>query len=229
MTTLNWKPVLPPVPVTLQGRYVSLEPLDAARHADALWQAVRGHDHVWKYLPDGPYATESDFREAIAKKQRAEGFVFFAVIPACADAQTSSGNAAGYASFMRIDAANGVVEVGNILYAPALQQTRAATEAMYRMARHVFDDLGYRRYEWKCNALNEPSRRAALRYGFTFEGVFRQHAVVKGVNRDTAWFSMLDSEWPARKQAFETWLEPANFDSDGRQRRTLTDFLNKNG
>ena len=129
--------------------------------------------------------------------------------------------AVGYASLMRIDAKNRVVEVGNILYGPRLQKTRAATEAMYLMARYVFEDLHYRRYEWKCNALNEPSRRAAERYGFVFEGLFRQHMLIKGQNRDTTWFSMLDSEWPARKAAFERWLDPANFDSDGRQKNSL--------
>ncbi len=125
---------------------------------------------------------------------------------------------------MRIEPAHGVIEVGNILLLPALQRTTAAAEAMYLMARHVFEDLGYRRYEWKCNALNEPSRRAALRLGFTFEGIFRQHMVIKGKNRDTAWFAMLDNEWAARKKAFEAWLEPANFDSEGRQFRSLESF-----
>src|SRR5437667_2452917 len=123
---------------------------------------------------------------------------------------------------MRSDPENGVIEVGNLLLAPSLQRTRGATEAMYLMARHVFEDLGYRRYEWKCNALNEPSRRAALRLGFTFEGIFRQHMIIKGRNRDTAWFSMLDSEWPARKAAFERRLDPANFDAAGRQKTSLS-------
>jgi RimJ/RimL family protein N-acetyltransferase len=141
--------------------------------------------------------------------------VFLAIVP------KSGGKAQGYASYMRMDPANGVIEVGNILMSPTLQRTSAATEAMYLMARHVFEDLGYRRYEWKCNANNAPSRRAALRYGFTFEGIFRQHMIVKGRNRDTAWFSMLDSEWPARKAAFEAWLDPANFDAESRQRRSL--------
>ncbi len=122
---------------------------------------------------------------------------------------------------MRMEPAQGVVEVGNILLTPSLQRTTEATEAMYLMAAHVFDQLGYRRYEWKCNAKNEPSRRAALRLGFTFEGIFRQHMVVKGENRDTAWFSMLDHEWPARKRAFEAWLDQTNFDGEGRQRQRL--------
>jgi RimJ/RimL family protein N-acetyltransferase len=192
-----------------------LEPLDAERHAADLWQAVHGHDEVWTYLADGPYGIEADLRRALQEKQAGASAVFFAIVP------QNTGHAAGYASYMRMDPANGVIEVGNILLSPSLQRTIAATEAMYLMARHVFEDLGYRRYEWKCNASNAPSRRAALRLGFTFEGIFRQHMIVKSQNRDTAWFSMLDSEWPARKAAFEAWLDPTNFDSDGRQRKSL--------
>ena len=212
---MGWNGALPPAPVTLRGRYATLEPLDATRHSAALWQAVEGHDQLWAWLAEGPFATEAGFRAAVEKKQTAPGFRFLAIVPA------ATGQAAGWASLMRADPQNGVVEVGNILYSPALKRTREATEAMYLMARHVFEDLGYRRYEWKCNALNEPSRRAATRLGFTFEGIFRQHMVVNGRNRDTAWFSMLDSEWPARKRAFEAWLAPENFDDAGRQRRSL--------
>jgi RimJ/RimL family protein N-acetyltransferase len=213
---LHWKPVAAPVPTTLCGRSVTLEPLSAERHSAALWEAVRGHNEIWAWLADGPYSAESDLREALAQKQAGTAAVFFAIVPVASDL------AAGYASYMRIDPAQGVVEVGNILLSPALQRTTAATEAMYLMARHIFEDLGYRRYEWKCNALNEPSRRAALRYGFTYEGIFRQHMVIKGQNRDTAWFSMLDHEWPARKRAFEAWLDPANFDAAGQQRRPFS-------
>ena len=146
--------------------------------------------------------------------------MFFAIL------DNPSGKAVGYASYMRIEPVHRVIEVGSILYTPRLQQTTLATEAMYLMARHVFEDLGYRRYEWKCNALNAPSRRAALRFGFTFEGIFRQHMIVKGRNRDTAWFSMLDSEWPVRKANFERWLDPSNFGADGRQKVALS-TLNK--
>src|SRR6185436_15486633 len=135
----------------------------------------------------------------------------------------ATGTPAGYCSLMRIEPAHRVIEVGNILYLPSLQRTAGATEAMYLLARYVFDTLGYRRYEWKCNALNHPSRAAALRLGFTFEGVFRQHMIVKGRNRDTAWYSMLDSEWPALKTRFERWLSPGNFDDGGRQRMPLGD------
>ena len=213
ISPLDWKPVAPPLPLTLNGRYVTLEPLDADRHTAALWEAVRGHDEVWAWLSDGPYECEADLYQAIANKQASSSAVFLAIIP---DGQPSAA-AAGYASFMRIEPAHGVVEVGNVLLAPRLQRTRAATEAMYLMARHIFDDLGYRRYEWKCNAGNVPSREAALRLGFSFEGIFRQHMVIKDRNRDTAWFAMLDGEWPQRKRAFENWLSPANFDSAGAQ------------
>jgi RimJ/RimL family protein N-acetyltransferase len=211
----DWKGALPPAPVALRGQYVTLEPLDAERHSAALWRAVEGHDELWAWLPEGPFAREPEFRTAVEKKQAATGFVFLAIVP------QATGQAAGWASLMRPDPANGVIEVGFILYSPTLQRTREATEAMYLMMRHVFEDLGYRRYEWKCNALNEPSRRAALRLGYTFEGIFRQHMVVKGQSRDSAWYSMLDSEWPARKQAFEAWLAPENFDEAGRQRQNL--------
>jgi RimJ/RimL family protein N-acetyltransferase len=212
----GWQPVPLPRREPMHGRTVTLEPLDAARHAPSLWQSVRGHDQVWQWLFDGPYANEDDFTAAIARKQADTDQIFYAIIPA------DIGAAAGYASYLRMEPAHGVIEVGNILLSPPLQRTTAATEAMYLMARHVFDELGYRRYEWKCNALNAPSRRAAQRLGFTFEGIFRQHMVIKGKNRDTAWFSMLDNEWPARKQTFESWLNPANFDSHGRQRQSLS-------
>ena len=215
----QWRTAPLPTPQTLDGQYVTLLGLNAEKHTIDLWNAVRGHDEVWDYLADGPYKSEAELKRALGEKQTGMSAVFFALIP------RSTGRTAGYASYMRMDPANGAIEVGNILMAPALQRTTAATEAMYLMARHVFEDLGYRRYEWKCNANNAPSRRAALRYGFTFEGIFRQHMIVKGHNRDTAWFSMLDSEWPARKAAFEAWLDPANFDADGRQRKSLAQFL----
>jgi len=211
---LIWKPVPLPVRTPMQGRTVLLEPLDAERPAPTIWKAVQGHDEVWQYLFDGPYASQADLTRDIAEKQSASDRIFFAIIPA------TTGTASGYASFMRMDPANGVIEVGNIMLSPAVQRTTAATEAMFLMARHVFD-LGYRRYEWKCNAENLPSRRAAQRLGFTFEGIFRQHMVIKNRNRDTAWFSMLDHEWPVRKAAFESWLDPANFDEDGCQKMTL--------
>ena len=212
--------------MTLRGCYVTLEPLDAERHTAALWEAVRGRDELWTWLADGPYASASDLRGGLAQKQRSTNAAFLAILPTGAQGTTDPAKgqgsaAAGYASYLRIEPAHGVVEVGNILLSPALQRTRAATEAMFLMACHVFEDLGYRRYEWKCNALNEPSRRAALRLGFTFEGIFRQHMVIKDINRDTAWFAMLDHEWPARKLAFEKWLDPGNFDLEGQQKEKL--------
>ncbi len=218
---LSWKPVKAPEPVTLRGRYVALEPLNAQRHSLSLWNALRGHDDSWTWLAEGPYACEADLSRALLDKQTSANAEFFAILPEPAAPDSPGQTAAGYASFMRIEPAHGVVEVGNILFAPALQRTRAATEAMYLMAKHIFEGLGYRRYEWKCNAENVPSRRAALRLGFSFEGIFRQHMVIKGRNRDTAWFAMLDNEWPARKQALEEWLAPENFDARGIQRNSL--------
>jgi RimJ/RimL family protein N-acetyltransferase len=209
------RPVALPGRNPMYGRHVMLEPLDAELHTADLWNGVQGHDEVWNYLADGPYPNEAALRCALEEKQVGTNAVFFAFLTEL------NGRTEGYASYMRMDPANGVIEVGNILLTPSLQRTVAATEAMYLMARHIFEDLGYRRYEWKCNANNAHSRRAALRYGFTFEGIFRQHMIVKGQNRDTAWFSMLDSEWPTRKAAFEAWLDPTNFDSDGRQRKSL--------
>jgi RimJ/RimL family protein N-acetyltransferase len=166
-------------------------------------------------LSEGPFPDRASFDANLSKKAVSPDRVFFTIV------DRASGRAVGQACYLRIDPANRVIEVGHILYTPALQRTAGATEAMYLLARHAFEDLGYRRYEWKCNALNSPSRRAALRLGFTFEGVFRQHMIVKGRNRDTAWFAMLDIEWPARKGAFERWLDPSNFDSAGRQKKSL--------
>jgi RimJ/RimL family protein N-acetyltransferase len=219
----NWKPVPIPNPLGLHGRYATLEPLDPARHGADLWDAIRGHDDLWTWLSGSPAINSSALMEGLERWRQAEQAVLLAILPA------ETGKAAGWASYIRITPVQGVIEVGNILFSPTLQRPRAATEAMYLMARHVLEDLGYRRYEWKCNAQNAPSRRAALRFGFTFEGVFRQHMVVKGHNRDTAWFSMLDLEWPARKRAFEAWLQPVNFDSEGRQRRTLMEIAHEIG
>jgi RimJ/RimL family protein N-acetyltransferase len=206
--------------VTLPGRYVTVEPLNPAVHGKALLEGISGpsNDELWRYLPDGPYAEQADFERDLEAKAASKDPLFHAIV------DNVSRQAVGRASFMRIEPKHRCLEVGSILYSPALQRTRGATEAMYLMARHVFETLGYRRYEWKCNALNEASRGAALRLGFTFEGIFRQHMIVKGQNRDTAWFSLLDHEWPRRKQAFEAWLDPANFDANGTQIRPLTEF-----
>jgi RimJ/RimL family protein N-acetyltransferase len=211
--TIDSPPAKRPARVTLKGRFVTLTPLDAASHADVLFDAANGgeKDQVWDYLFDGPYTDRETFRANIEAKAKSEDPLFFAII------DNASGKPVGYQTFLRIEPVQRVIEVGNILYAMAMQRTPGATEAQYLFARYVFDDLGYRRYEWKCNALNAPSQRAAQRFGFTFEGVFRQHMIVKGRNRDTAWFSMLDHEWPARRVAYERWLAPANFDAAGRQ------------
>jgi RimJ/RimL family protein N-acetyltransferase len=201
----------------MQGQYVIVERLDPAKHGDGLWQGLGGESAtgLWQYMPDGPFLERDAFDAHMQAKAISQDPLFFAIV----DRQTNL--AVGRATFMRIDPPNRVIEVGGIIYSHALQRTRGATEAMYLMARHVFEELGYRRYEWKCNTLNEPSRRAALRLGFSFEGIFRQHMIIKGRNRDTAWFSMLDSEWPARKREFERWLDESNFDSDDKQKTGL--------
>ena len=205
---------------TLNGSYVDIVPLDAARHSDALWAKSSGpeNDDLWLYLFAGPFLNQESFHTHLQAKATENDPLLFVII------DKPSGLAAGHAALMRIEPAHRVIEVGNILYTPSLQRTPGATEAMYLLARHVFEDLGYRRYEWKCNALNEPSRRAALRLGFQFEGIFHQHMIIKGRSRDTAWYAMLDSEWPACKLAFEQWLDPANFDDKGEQRQPLAAF-----
>lgn len=206
-----------PLHVTLPGRVVTLAPLDPGEHAEALFTKTHGpgKEELWLYMGDGPFASRAAFDESLQRKAASEDPLFFAIL------DNATEEAVGYASYLRIEPPHRVVEVGNIVYTPQFQRTTGATEAMYLMARYVFEDLGYRRYEWKCNALNAPSRRAALRFGFTFEGIFRQHMIVKGRNRDTAWFSLLDTEWPARKAVFERWLDPANFDDAGRERSKL--------
>jgi RimJ/RimL family protein N-acetyltransferase len=214
----DWKSASSPSRTALDGELVRLEPLDVDRHAAGLYAAQAGAPEIWDYLPHGPFSSEGDFRAWLTASAASHDPLFYAIV------DRASGRALGMASYLRIAPEHGVIEVGYIWYSPALQRTRQATEAMYVMARHVFDELGYRRYEWKCNSLNEPSRRAALRLGFIYEGIFRQHMVVKGRNRDTAWYSMLDSEWPAARAAFEAWLRPDNFDSDGRQRRSLAEL-----
>jgi RimJ/RimL family protein N-acetyltransferase len=202
-----------PTRVTLAGRHIRIVPVDPRAHAPALYTGSHGpgHEDLWRYLFVGPFAGLGAFRAYLEERAASEDPLFFTLL----DAGTSE--PLGYASLLRIEPAHRVIEIGNILYLPSLQKTVAATEAMYLFARYVFEDLGYRRYEWKCHAFNEPSRRAALRLGFTFEGIFRQHMIVKGKNRDTAWYSMLDTEWPARKAAFEKWLSPDNFTPEGNQ------------
>jgi RimJ/RimL family protein N-acetyltransferase len=216
----GWTARSQPPRTAMEGRFCRVEPLDPARHAADLF-AANGTDaegRLWTYLPYGPFATLEDYRAWMEQTCLGDDPLFHAIV------DLQSGRALGVASYLRITPAQGVIEVGHINYSPALQRTPAATEAMYLMMARVFDELGYRRYEWKCNALNEGSRRAALRLGFSFEGIFRQAVVTKGRNRDSAWFSILDSEWPAAKAAFQSWLDPANFDAEGRQKRSLSDF-----
>jgi RimJ/RimL family protein N-acetyltransferase len=206
-----------PGPVTLEGRFCRIEKL-ALHHGEALWRAVKGDNSLWTYMGYGPFPNGEAFDRWIDGRTVLLDPYSYAVV------DKANGRATGIVTLMEIRPAARVVEIGNIVYSPLLQRTAAATEAQYLAARYVFEDLGYRRYEWKCNALNEPSKRAAVRFGFTYEGTFRQHMIVKGRNRDTAWFAMLDGDWPARKRAFEQWLAPDNFDVAGKQKTSLTNF-----
>lgn len=206
-----------PTHVVLEGRYCRLRPLDPARDTDGLYALSHGPEAAWQwaYLFSGPYADKASFAAHVATiAAGTTDPVYWAI----ADRDD---RAIGWLSLMRIDTTHRVIEVGSILYTPALQRTPAATEAQFLMMRHVFETLGYRRYEWKCNDLNVPSKKAAVRFGFTFEGLFRQHMIAKGANRDTAWYSMLDCEWPQRRLAFTRWLAPDNFDADGQQKVSL--------
>jgi RimJ/RimL family protein N-acetyltransferase len=217
--SLDWTPARAPQRKPLVGRTVRLEPLDPAVHGQHLFTA--SHDGgaaepLFRFLPYGPFAGFEDFKSWLDQRAASTDPYFVCVVDGV------TGAPCGMAAFMRMAPEHGVIEIGHIWFGPALQRTRQATEAIFLMARHSFDDLGYRRLEWKCDALNEPSRRAAERFGFTFEGVFRQHMVVKGRNRDSAWFSILDAEWSRIRAAFEAWLAPENFDTDGRQRRSLS-------
>jgi RimJ/RimL family protein N-acetyltransferase len=215
----DWTPRARPPRTPMVGRYCRVEPLEVDRHAAELHEAnqLDRDGRNWTYLSVGPFDDFAAYRDWLTAVTAGDDPLFHAIV------DTTTGRAVGVASYMRIDPANGVIEVGNINYSPLLQRTAAATEAMYLMMRRVFDELGYRRYEWKCDSLNAPSRAAAERYGFAFEGVFRQAIVYKGRSRDTAWFSIVDREWPALKAAFERWLDPANFEG-GRQRNSLSDL-----
>ena len=213
----GFRPPPRPPRAPLEGRWCRVEPLSAAVHGADLWNAyaVDAEGRVWTYLASGPFRSDAEFAAFIASREPATDPLFFAIVDA------ATGRAGGMASYLRIEPAHGSIEVGHLAFSPRLQRTRAATEAMYLMMRQAFE-LGYRRYEWKCDALNAPSRRAAERLGFLYEGTFRQATVYKGRNRDTAWYSVIDAEWPARAAAFEAWLDPANFDAAGRQRQPLS-------
>ncbi|MBA3909722.1 MAG: GNAT family N-acetyltransferase [Rhodobacter sp.] len=213
----NWTPPPSPDRAPMEGRHVRLEPLEADHHAHDLHEAFQGHDGLWDYMPYGPFASASAYHRWARQREAGDDPQFFVL------RDLATGHAGGIASYLRIKPAAGSIEVGHICISPALQRGVAATEAMVLMMDRAFR-AGYRRYEWKCNALNLPSRRAAQRLGFSFEGVFRNHMVVKGRNRDSAWFSVIDSEWPGLREAFSVWLAPGNFDGKGRQRERLSDL-----
>ena len=213
----GWVVPQKPGPDQIAGQFVRLERLDADAHAPDLFQAFKSDPTLWDYMVSGPFTSAPGFHHWLADCTASQDTVFYAV------RDTASGACTGMASFLRIAPEAGSIEVGNICFGPALQRTRAATEAMYLMMKWAFE-AGYRRYEWKCNALNMPSRRAAQRLGFSYEGIFRQALIVKGRNRDTAWFAIIDKEWPALHKAYAAWLALANFAPSGEQKDSLADL-----
>jgi RimJ/RimL family protein N-acetyltransferase len=219
----GWTAAARPAPEPLRGTHLLLRPVNAATDAQPLYEASHpplGDLALWTYLPDGPYDSPAALAQTLVWAERPpEDSLFYAIVP------TAGQRPAGLAAYLRITPDVGVLEIGHIWFGPRLARTTAATEAIYLLLRHAFDELGYRRVEWKCNALNAASRRAATRFGFTFEGVFLQHMVVKGRNRDTAWFAITDRAWPAVRAGFEAWLAEENFDADGRQRTSLTELI----
>lgn len=221
MSTLH--PAQPPRPVVLEGHYVRLEPL-APQHAEDLFAAtnVADADERFQYLPGSRPTTLAQMQDWIASLASVRDALVFAVI------DRATGRTGGRQQLMRFEPEHGVIELGGIYWGPDIQRSRVTTEALYLTARHIFDDLGYRRFEWKCNDRNLPSKRAAARFGFTYEGLFRQHMIIRGENRDTAWFSIIDGEWPARRAEFERWLDPANFAVDGSQKTRLDQGLARN-
>nr|WP_114811837.1 GNAT family protein [Paraburkholderia kururiensis] len=219
----GWSARPMPEAVTLEGTYCRLEPLNVERHAADLFAAYRAAPDArdWTYMAVGPFEQFEDYRRHADAAARSTDPRHYAVI------DRSTGKAVGSLALMRIEPAHGVIEVGHVTFSPLLKQTPLSTEAQFLLMRYVFDTLGYRRYEWKCDSLNAPSRKAAARLGFQFEGIFRQVIVYKGRNRDTAWHSIIDKEWPLLKQAFEAWLAPENFDDMGKQRQSLTEVRAK--
>jgi RimJ/RimL family protein N-acetyltransferase len=201
----------------IRGRWVTLEPVKPRAHAAALFAATHGPGHdpgLWDFMFVGPFANRADFASWLGACAQSDDPLFFAIVD-------HAHGALGIASFTHINPGHGVIELGNIFFAAPLQRSRGATEAIYLMLHHAFDRLGYRRVEWKCDSRNQRSQRAALRFGFIREGIFRQHMIVKGESRDTVWFAMLDRDWPQRRAAYRRWLDPKNFDRDGEQRRKL--------
>lgn len=216
----KWTPRAQPRREVMEGRFVRLEPLNAAMHGDGLFEASTVPDALdrFRWLGEYPPKTRAEFQPWLDKAEASADPIYFTVI------DKKSGKIAGRQTYLRTDTANGVTEIGHIYWGPLVSQTPATTEALYLFARHVFDDLGYRRFEWKCNNRNEPSKRAADRFGFKFEGVFRKHMIIKGENRDTAWYAMTDDDWGVAKPAFEAWLAPSNFEADGKQIKTLAEL-----
>jgi RimJ/RimL family protein N-acetyltransferase len=221
---LDWEHAETPRRTVLRGSHILVRPLDAANDAAPLFSLSHppdGDPTIWTYLPDGPYGSPDDLRQMLRWAETSEDPLYFALC------RLPDEQPLGLASYLRIEPRQGVIEIGHIWFGVPLQRTTAASEAIYLVARHAFDDLGYRRLEWKCNDLNAASRRAAERFGFTFEGIFRKHMVVKGRNRDTAWYAITDERWPAIRRGFEAWLSPANRDEDGRQRRALGELIDE--
>ena len=219
---VSFRPPPPPAWTALRGRHVLIRPLEPDADADALYAASHppgGDESIWTYLPAGPYENSLAMREALVAQAASDDPLFFTLAP------LPGGRPSGIASYLRIEPQFGVIEIGHIWFGTAMQRTIAATESIYLLARRAFDELGYRRLEWKCNALNAASRRAAERFGFTFEGVFRNHMVVKGRNRDSAWYAIIGEDWPGIREGFERWLDPGNFDSFGRQRQRLAEEI----
>jgi len=216
----GWQPAAYPKTARMAGRFCDLEPIDADKHAGQLFEAFAEdtEGRMWTYMANGPFATGTEVHAWLEAAEKLEDQVYYAVV------DRATGRAVGIATYLRIQPGHGVVEVGAISYAPALQRTPAATEAMYLMMRQVFEVWGYRRYEWKCDDLNAASKRAAERLGFSHDGLFRQAVIYKGRNRDTAWYSIIDKDWPRIKEALEAWLDPANFDADGAQKRRLEEI-----
>jgi len=215
----GWTPRALPPRTPMKGRFCTLEPLSLA-HADALHAAnsLDKEGGNWTYLFDGPFASADDYRAWVAKAAQTGDPLFHAILD-------PDGRPVGVSAFMRIDPAHGVIEIGHLNFSRLMQRTPIATEAIHLMLRRAFDELGYRRVEWKCDSLNAPSRAAAIRFGFSHEGIFRQAIVYKGRNRDTAWYSIVDAEWPPRREGYERWLAPGNFDAEGRQREKLAAFM----
>ncbi len=213
----------PPERAPLEGRSLRLEPIDPARHVADLFAVSADDPALWTYMPYGPFEDPAQMEAWLEACARSDDPLFMALV------ETADARAAGMASFLNIRPAHGVLELGHIWFSQRLRQRRPATEAIFLMLSAAFDDLGYRRVEWKCDAANAASRRAALRFGFVYEGIFRQHLIVKGRNRDTAWFAILDRDWPALRSGFETWLDPTNFDDSGRQRRALSALTSDQG